>query len=201
MFTDLSLLVLVQRVIAAVVLAGVHGFFLSGIAWLLGDRTPEYDGRLSLSPFKHLSVLGLVSAVATRAGWIVPIDIDPAQMRLGRWGLIICVLASLALVAAFGVLVLSLRLPMLGLLSTRASMYVIAGMTVLGEMAIFYALLNLIPIPPLTGAHLLKAINPAWGAALIRQTQWFAIAVVLAMVLTRGTWLDPIVATVRRGIG
>src|SRR5690606_10774168 len=106
-----------------------------------------------------------VSAVATRAGWIVPIDIDPAQMRLGRWGLIICVLASLALVAAFGVLVLSLRLPMLGLLSTRASMYVIAGMTVLGEMAIFYALLNLIPIPPLTGAHLLKAINPAWGAA------------------------------------
>lgn len=201
MFTDLSLMVLVQRVIAAVIIAGVYGFFLAGIARLMGDRTPQFDGRVTLSPFKHISVLGLLSAIASRAGWIVPIDIDPAQMKLGRWGLVLCVLASLALLAAFGVLVLSLRLPMLGILSTKGAMYVIAGMTVLGEMAIFYALLNLLPIPPLAGGHFLRAISPEWGAAATRQTQWFALALVAVIILTRGTWLDPIVAAIRKVVG
>ena len=171
MFADLSLLTLIQRVIAAVIIAGVHGLALAGIARWLGDRTPQYDGRLSLSPLKHLSVLGLLSALATRAGWIVPIDLDPAQMRFGRWGLVICVLASLVLLVVFGLLVLMLRLPLLGLISQRAAMYIIPSLQVLGEMAIFYALLNLTPLPPMTGAHLLRAASAA-KAKQKRRTQF-----------------------------
>lgn len=197
MFADLSLLTLIQRVIAAVIIAGVHGLALAGIARWLGDRTPQYDGRLSLSPLKHLSVLGLLSALATRAGWIVPIDLDPAQMRFGRWGLVICVLASLVLLVVFGLLVLMLRLPLLGLISQRAAMYIIPSLQVLGEMAIFYALLNLIPLPPMTGAHLLRAARPEWGAMLMRHTQWFAIGIAVIMVITRGKWLDPLVPVIR----
>ncbi|RDE09918.1 hypothetical protein [Pelagibacterium lacus] len=201
MFTDLSLAVLIQRVVAIIVIAGVHGCILAGIARLLGDRTPQYDGRLTLMPFKHLSLLGLVSAIAARAGWIEPMDLDPAQMRWGRWGLVVCVFVSLALLALFGVVVLNLRLAVLSVVDPGAAMYVIAGMTVTGEMALFYALFNLIPLPPLTGAHLLTAAKPEWAQVLTRQTRWLAIALVVVMILTRGTWLDPVVRAIRGVVG
>jgi Zn-dependent protease len=201
MLADLSLSVIVQRIIGAMVVAAFHGFTLAWIARLLGDRTPAHDGRLTLMPFRHFSLLGVASGIATRAGWIDFMDIDPAQLRWGRGGLVVCVLASLLLLVAFGVAVLRLRLAVLGIVDPNQANYVIAGMTTIGEMALCYAVLNLLPLPPLTGGHLLAALRPDWAKAVLRHILWVSIGLAVLMVVTRGSWLDPAIRALRAVTG
>src|SRR5262249_38132215 len=93
--TDYSLQQLVLRLVAMVFLAAVHGLAVAGAACALGDPGPRYDGRLTPHPLSHLDVLGTLAGVFS-AGWIKPIAIDPAELRTGRVGLVLVVLAGTA---------------------------------------------------------------------------------------------------------
>ena len=201
MLADISLTQILLRILAMVVLMGLHGFTLAAIALMLGDRGPRYDGRMTLNPFTHLSISGLVSGIATRAGWINPIAIDPAELRFGRAGLVLCVLLSLSLLVLFGVLLMQLRAPVAGLIDPARSNHVVIGMTVVAEAAIWFAALNLLPLPPLTGGHLLAAVAPAAARLLVRHAAALGVALAVAMLVTRGTWLQPLVGLLSPVLG
>src|SRR5215472_5547498 len=116
----------------------------------MGDQGPRHDGRLSFNPVTHLDVIGTASGVLFAVGWIRPIAIDPVQLRLGRVALIV-VVAGGAAATLFSALVLRLLRPLLlPLLPDTASVTA-------------FALINILPLPPLTGAHLLAAAVPAWN--------------------------------------
>jgi Zn-dependent protease len=173
---DLSLHQLLIRAGACVLITAIHGLALAACARALGDRGPEFDGRLTANPFRHLDFLGAPVMMMFQLGWIRPIAIDPAELRLRRFGLIVCVLASLAITLAAAVLLLQLRIPALTYLPNAVVPTVFAILNEAVEMGTWFAALNLVPLPPLTGMHLLVAISPRLAPLLTKYQVYAALA-------------------------
>jgi len=157
--SELTLNLVVLRFLAGLIIALVHGLALAATAVLLGDRGPRYDGRLTLNPLPHVDLLGLCAIMATGFGWGRPVAIEAAQLRPGRWGLVIAVLAGSAALLLVGYLLPLLVLPALSLLPYTAGLTVAAFLRVAARLCVWMALFSLLPLPPLAGAHLLAALG------------------------------------------
>jgi Zn-dependent protease len=179
---DLTLQQLVLRLIAYVFIATIHGFATAAAAVAMGDQGPRYDGRLSLNPVTHLDVIGTASGVLFSVGWIRPIAIDPAPLRFGRVGLVIVVTASAAATLLSAMALRLMRPFLLPLLPDTASVTAFALIEVVGELSAWFALINLLPLPPLTGAHFLIAAAPTWEKVIVRIAPYagFALALIAA---------------------
>jgi Zn-dependent protease len=184
--TDFSLQQLVLRLIAYFFITGVHGFAVAAAAVVLGDAGPRHDGRLRLNPLAHLDLLGTAAGVLFSVGWIRPIAVDPAALRIGRIGLL-AVMAAGAAASLVGVILLrTLRPLILPLLPDTRSADLFALIETIGELSLWFVLLNMLPLPPLTGAHWLSAIAPRWRK-VIHGSEPYA-GVVLAVLAASGTF-------------
>jgi Zn-dependent protease len=182
-WTDLTLQLLVLRLVAYVFIAGVHGVTVAAVAVALGDQGPRYDGRRSLNPLAHLvahlDLIGTASGVLFSVGWIKPVAIDPFALRSGRIGLAIVVAAGVAATPAAAIALRLARPFILPLLPDTASVTAFALIEITGELSVWFALVNILPLPPLTGAHLLAIAAPASGKVITRIAPYAGIAVVL----------------------
>ena len=183
MLFDLTLQQTLLRVAAFLLIATVHGLALAGAARLLGDRGPQFDARLTASPLAHLDLLGLVSAIFFQLGWIKPIAIDPAQLRTGRRGLVMCVLLSLTVVLFLAGLLPPLRNVALTTLPYTLSLNLVLFINTTVQLAAWFVVFNLLPLPPLTGAHFLLAARPEWRERLPRLYP-YAVAALAILMLT-----------------
>jgi Zn-dependent protease len=173
---DLTLQQIVLRFFALVLIVGVHGAVVAATACALGDQGPRYDGRLKLSPLAHIDLLGFVSGVLFSVGWIKPVAIDPAELRMGRLGLIVIVATAAIAVLTFAVALQLLRPLLLPFLPDTPSTLTFGLIETIGQLGIWFALINLFPAPPLTGSHLLTALVPAAGQFIRRYHIYFALA-------------------------
>jgi Zn-dependent protease len=186
---------LILRLCALLFIAAVHGAVVAGTAVVLGDAGPRHDGRLSLNPFTHLDILGSICGVLFSLGWIKPTAIDPAELRPGRIGLALVVIAATA-ATLLSALALRLVRPMvLPLLPDTASSVVFALIETTGQLSLWFALCNLLPLPCLTGGHLLNAVAPQWRN-VFRWSGLFA-AVLLALLAATG-WVTGLLAPAYR---
>ena len=156
---DLTVDLVVMRVIAGVVIMTVQGVVLAAVALLLGDKGPHYDGRLTAWPWGHVDLLGLLSMALTGFGWGRPVAIDLGQMRLGRWGLVVAVIAASAALLLLGFVLLLLAGPALRGLDYTAGITIAAFVREAAQLCVWITLFSLLPIPPLTGAHWLRALG------------------------------------------
>jgi Zn-dependent protease len=184
--TDFSLQQLVLRLIAYLFIAGVHGFALAAAAVVLGDAGPRHDGRLRFNPLAHLDLLGTASGVLFSVGWIRPIAVDPAALRVGRMGLLAVIVAGAA-ASLVGVIVLrALRPLILPMLPDARSADLFALVETISELSLRFVLCNMLPLPPLTGAHWLSAFAPPWRKAIGRSEPY--AGVVLAVLAASGAF-------------
>jgi Zn-dependent protease len=174
---ELTLQLVVVRLFAGIIIATVQGASIAAAAVLLGDKGPRYDGRLTLALLGHIDLVGIFSMALSGFGWGKPVAIEAAQLRFGRWGLVIAVLAgSIALLVASYVLLL-LVIPLLTLLPYTAGLTAAAFVRLAARLCVWMALFTLLPLPPLAGAHFLEALGvrlPAratlfisWGLLLV----------------------------------
>jgi Zn-dependent protease len=194
--TDYSLQQLVLRLLAMVFIAAVHGLAVAGTACALGDPGPRYDGRLTPNPLSHLDVLGTLAGVFS-AGWIKPIAIDPAE----NTPLVLVVLAGTGATLA-SIMVLRFARPyLLPLLPDTTSALAFAFIETIGELSLWFALVNVVPLPPLTGSHLLVAIAPQWRDRLRRSQPYAAVLIaVLAVAGVATRLLGPVYAVLARAV-
>lgn len=73
-------LFLFATLVALMVAISVHEFAHALVADKLGDLTPRYQGRLTLSPLAHLDLVGTVMILLAGFGWGKPVQFNP-------WGL------------------------------------------------------------------------------------------------------------------
>lgn len=159
-FDLLGLLVAAPGWLMALVL---HEYAHARVADRLGDPTPRASGRLSLDPLAHLDPIGTLMLVAFGFGWARPVPVNPYYFRNP--------VAGMAYVAAAG--------PATNVLLALAA-FVVARLWwppgLVGEallytayINVFLAVFNLIPVPPLDGSRVLRAI-------LGRRGQWLDAA-------------------------
>jgi Zn-dependent protease len=179
---DLSFHQLLIRAGACVLICAIHGLALAAIARALGDRGPQFDGRLTANPFRHLDPVGAAAMILLQLGWIRPIAIDPSKLRGGRAGLILCVFGSVAATLVMVVAVLQLRIPALAYMPNSFVPTILATLNESVEMSAWFAALNLVPLPPLTAMHLVVAVRPSLGPLLARYSTYAGIALAALMI-------------------
>jgi hypothetical protein len=187
------------RAVAVAVLLGFHGGSIALLAKLLGDRGPEYDGRLSLNPSRHVEPVGALVPLFFRYGWILPVEVDPAALRGRAWGLVAIVLGSLALLLVLAFVLWQVRAPILLQFPRSALAITLVGiLEVTADLALRFAVLNLVPLPPLTAGMVLAGLAPALMARLRDHMLYVALAMGLLVALgVADRVFGPLVAALR----
>jgi Zn-dependent protease len=190
--TDFTLQQIVMRVCALIMIVAVHGAVVASTACGLGDQGPRHDGRLTLNPLAHLDLFGLVSGVLFSIGWIKPVTIDPRELRWGRGGLLFVVMAPAVVVVTMVLALWKARPLLLPLLGDSSSSLAFSLIETIAQLGIWFALLNLIPLPPFTGSQLLVALVPSWRERL-RKVHIYAALLMIALAAVGATTgvLDP----------
>ena len=149
----LDMLMLVPLFILSITLhEAAHAY----AAFACGDRTAAREGRLTLNPAAHLDPLGALMVLLVGFGWAKPVPVDERNLRHPAW--------QIPLVAAAGPLAnfLLATVSVLGLqLGTLfAAAFVIEPLLVMASLNLMLMLFNLVPLPPLDGAGIIRALLP-----------------------------------------
>lgn len=180
----------------------VHEVAHGWVASLLGDKTAFILGRLTLNPIKHIDPLGtiLIPGVLLLLhgpvfGWAKPVPVNAFNLHHPK--------RDMALVAAAGPLANFIMAIMwggivkLGLMLLQRDFSGALAITYMGEAGIginiILIALNLLPIPPLDGGHILMGLLPkklSVKISLIAPFGFFIIFGLLAFGLL-GSIIDP----------
>lgn len=174
-----------------------HGY----AAFMLGDNTAKYEGRLTLNPVKHLDMFGsiflpLILFLTNSSfiiGWAKPVPFNPYNLRNQRWGEAIVAaagpLSNIAIALIFG---LFLRFGLSTGLIESFNILKVTTMIVLINLLL--AVFNLIPIPPLDGSKILFSfLSIRWGP--VREfLERFGLFLVLIFVFFFWGIVSPIIA-------
>jgi Zn-dependent protease len=153
-------------------------------AYLLGDRSAQEMGRLTLNPIAHLDPLGSLILVLTYFGgsflfgWAKPVLVDPLNLRTSPQ-------VGMALVGAAG--------PATNFVLALGAAAVWAHTQLTGDAAtmVFYAIVinvslgvfNLLPVPPLDGSRIIGGFMPRELYRQWVQLDQYGMFVVFALVI------------------
>jgi len=159
----------------------IHEFAHAFVAYKMGDPTPKFQGRLTLDPMAHVDWIGFISFAVFGFGWAKPVQVNPDNFRNKRVGDILVSFAgplaniTLAIVAYFVFLMLLLAIPTFPDIGSRIIDKII-------WLNIVFSILNLIPIPPFDGYHILKARIKGRPYMFFMQYERYGLLVLLAFV-------------------
>lgn len=149
----------------------------------LGDDTPRSFGRITLNPFKHLSLMGSVLFLVAGFGWATT-PVNPLNFR-GDWRMkhaLVAVagpIANLLLAVIFAVIyrVVEALLPAGSMAATIVQIVCMLAV----RINLFLAFFNLIPFPPLDGATILLAFASDGVRALFQQLSQYSFYIILLL--------------------
>lgn len=156
----MEFLIAIAIVILSIIFHEVaHGY----VANALGDPTARLQGRLTLNPVPHIDPIGSVlvpgilalSGTPFLIGWAKPVPYNPYNLRHGKWGEALVAFAGPAVNIAIAVLFALLF--RLGFLASPELLQ-IGVLVIIANLVL--AIINLIPIPPLDGSKIVKALLP-----------------------------------------
>ncbi|HCS75692.1 MAG TPA: site-2 protease family protein [Clostridiales bacterium] len=125
----------------------------------LGDDTPRRQGRLTLAPLAHVDWIGLILFALFGYGWAKPVQVNPSNFKNKKTGDILVSLSGPAANFLVAIICLLLYVALIAVNSSAAAMdTILAVVDYCIYLNIVFALLNLIPIPPLDGYHVIKTL-------------------------------------------
>ena len=159
----------ILTIFALLVALSFHEFSHALSAYLLGDKTAQKMGRLTLNPLKHLDwfgtvilpLMGLFSGFPV-FGWAKPVPYNPYNLRIKKWGpAIVAVAGPLSNILGAFVNMFILRLALTQLPPNNLLVIFLFQLVTINIVLFVF---NLIPIPPLDGAALLETFlsAPRW---------------------------------------
>lgn len=171
-----------------------HGY----AAYIQGDRTAEYQGRLTMNPLVHLDLWGsfIIPLISYKLGgfiigWAKPVPYNPYNLRNKRWGEALVALAgpasNLIIAFIFGMIIRFF-------VSSMSSNF-LQITSVIVFINIILALFNLTPIPPLDGSKLLFSILPfdSKAQAILEQ---YGFALVLFFIFFLWEYISPLAGVI-----
>jgi len=137
----------------------IHEYAHARAALYFGDATAKLYGRLSLNPLKHLDPIGALMLFIFKFGWAKPVPINPRNFTNYKKGTIWVSLAG-PLANVFLALIAALLWRLLAFLSMPSLLLVGRLLDLLIVYNVFFAIFNLIPLPPLDGSKVLGMMLP-----------------------------------------
>ena len=179
----ISLVIFLAYLIAVMLTLSLHNFFQAFAAYRQGDMTGKAFGMLSLNPFRHVSVFGMIFLVLTGFGWSKPVPMNPMQFKQGRKGAI-----KVAISGMLGNLVISIIFSFLYVLTTLIAaetsfaIFLISFCQFMMVINFIFFVFNLLPIYPLDMFSIISLLSSGENKFLIFMFRWgFIILLVLLL--------------------
>ncbi len=156
---------LIMVIVAFVVAITIHEAAHALAATWLGDDLPRLQGRLTLSPMRHLDPLGTLMIAIAPFGWGRPVLVNPYRLRFGvNRGMALVALAgpmsNVALALALTPVTRQILDPLPDLIGSSPDVLAAKALLVAVEINIVLAVFNLLPIPPLDGFSVIVGVVP-----------------------------------------
>lgn len=165
----------------------VHEYAHAWTAVRLGDPTPKWQGRLTLNPRAHLSLVGTIMILLVNLGWAEPVQVNTRNLKNPRTDMVWIALAgpltNIVMAVAFAALyhLVAPQVPFTRL-GINVVMFLRYGVYI--NTALF--VLNMLPIPPLDGSKLLARLAPRrWNYSLMILEQYGVLILFALIVLLR----------------
>ena len=147
---------IIVLIFSAVIHEVSHGY----VAYLQGDNTAKYAGRLTLNPLKHLELFGsfLLPIMSYFLGgfiigWAKPVPYNPYNLRNQRWGEAMVAFSGPGINIVIAIILgMFIRFAIFPELQTAFATIVFINLIL--------ATFNLIPVPPLDGSKILFSLFP-----------------------------------------
>lgn len=135
-----------------------HEYAHAWVADRLGDKTPKFQGRLTLNPVSHIDPIGFLMILIFRFGWAKPVQTNPSafknyykdDLKVSVAGVIGNLFVALIFSIIFALL---LKFP----IGNDKVLYILVNIC---QSAIYINCLlfvfNLLPLPGLDGFHILR---------------------------------------------
>ena len=141
----------------------LHEFAHARVALMFGDPTALRAGRVTLNPLKHLDPVGSIMILMVGFGWAKPVPVNPFNLRPRKLGDIMVSLAgpltNLALAIIAG-LVLRIFFKFSGGIAEGIASLIKDMLLLTLGVNVMLCVLNLIPLYPLDGHHVLRELLP-----------------------------------------
>lgn len=125
-----------------------HGY----VAYWMGDNTAKSMGRLSFNPIDHIDPLGAISLILFKFGWAKPVPINSYNFRNRHLGMFLVSIAGVTVN-----LILGLIFSFLYVKFSHVNPVVSEILSLFIVYNVYFAVFNLIPVPPLDGSKVITA--------------------------------------------
>lgn len=139
-----------------------QGYGKAFVADRLGDKTPRFQGRLTLNPVAHLDPLGFLMIVIVGFGWTKPVETNPSAFKRGYKDSIKVSIAPPIANLIVGFLGAIIYVLFIKIFMRNPGNIVVAIAGMLGAIVnvnIVLAVFTLLPIPGLAGFDIFRDVS------------------------------------------
>ena len=190
----IELLVIILKIPAILTAFTAQGYAKALVADKLGDKTPRFQGRLTLNPAAHIELFGFIMILIAGFGWTKPLNTNLSAYKRGYKDAIkVSIAAPLAnlLVGFVGtILYVAIYKFLPNILSDDTIFFILINMVnliVVVNVSLF--VFNLLPIPGLAGFEVFRDLWPKTFYKVSDKIYQYQFLILIAIIFIGGTIL------------
>ena len=190
----MQLLVIILKIPAILIAFTAQGYAKALVADKLGDKTPRFQGRLTLNPSAHIDLIGFLMILIAGFGWTKPLNTNPSAYKRGYKDAIkVSVAAPLAnlLVGLLGTILYVGTYKFLSNILPDTIYFILINMVLLiATVNVSLFVFNLLPIPGLAGFEIFRDLWPKTFYKVSDKIYQYQFLILILIVLIGGTILS-----------
>lgn len=190
----MQLLVIILKIPAILIAFTAQGYAKALVADKLGDKTPRFQGRLTLNPAAHIDLIGFIMILIAGFGWTKPLNTNPSAYKRGYKDAIkVSIAAPLAnlLVGLLGTILYVGTYKFLSNILPDTIYFILINMVLLiATVNVSLFVFNLLPIPGLAGFEIFRDLWPKTFYKVSDKIYQYQFLILIAIIFIGGTILS-----------
>lgn len=190
----MQLLMIILKIPAILIAFTAQGYAKALVADKLGDKTPRFQGRLTLNPAAHIDLFGFILILIAGFGWTKPLNTNPSAYKRGYKDAIKVSIAAPLANLLVGFIATILYVAIFRFLSNILSdtIYFILSTVIMliASINISLFVFNLLPIPGLAGFEIFRDLWPKTFYKVSDKIYQYQFLILIAIIFIGGSILS-----------